>query len=75
MPCPNGVNIPRVFELFSLGKLHDDMDAMRREYARMPVESLADACQECRECGEKCPQSIPISEWMPKVHEALSARR
>ena len=25
----------------------------------------------CGACTEKCPQSIPISEWMPVVHEVL----
>jgi predicted aldo/keto reductase-like oxidoreductase len=26
---------------------------------------------QCRECEELCPQGIPISEWMPSVHEVL----
>ena len=29
----------------------------------------ADTCIQCRECEDKCLQSIPISEWMPVVHE------
>ena len=28
-------------------------------------------CTKCGECEEKCPQEIPISEWMPKVHAVL----
>jgi len=28
-------------------------------------------CIQCRECEEKCPQGLPISEWMPVVHRVL----
>ena len=28
-------------------------------------------CIACRECEERCPQHIPISEWMPRVHDLL----
>jgi len=33
------------------------------------------ACTRCRECEPKCPQSILISEWMPKVSEVLAEGR
>ena len=32
----------------------------------------AAACIQCRECEERCPQAIPISEWMPEVHALLA---
>jgi len=38
---------------------------------RMPKEARASVCTQCRECEEKCPQSIPISEWMAVVHQVL----
>ena len=28
-------------------------------------------CEQCDECLDKCPQSIPISTWMPVIHKAL----
>jgi len=31
----------------------------------------ADACIECGECEEKCPQHIPIIEQLKETHEAL----
>ena len=34
-------------------------------------ETRASGCVECRACEDKCPQGIPISEWMPKVHSVL----
>jgi predicted aldo/keto reductase-like oxidoreductase len=72
MPCPNGVDIPRNFAVYNEGVMYDKPDRAREEYNNwMPEEKRASACIQCRECEEKCPQSIVISEWMPIVHEVL----
>jgi len=72
LPCPNGVNIPAIFELYSDGYVHKDMRTARLLYTRFVGErERAGACQACRACEEKCPQKIAISEWMSKVHAAL----
>jgi len=72
LPCPNGVNIPRNFELYNDAVIHDDPTAPRFTYGRfLGEQERASACIQCRECEEKCPQSIGIAEWMPKVHETL----
>jgi predicted aldo/keto reductase-like oxidoreductase len=75
MPCPNGVNIPRNFELFNNGVMYDIIDHVREWYGQFKEEARASACIQCRECESKCPQSIPISEWMPVVHEVLGEGR
>jgi predicted aldo/keto reductase-like oxidoreductase len=72
MPCPNGVDIPRNFEVYNEGVMYDKPDSARDGYNNwMPEEARASQCVQCRECEEKCPQSILISEWMPIVHEVL----
>jgi predicted aldo/keto reductase-like oxidoreductase len=73
-PCPNKINIPRLFELYNNASMYNTLDESRREYARMPMEERADMCLDCDECEDKCPQHIPISAWMPQVHEALRGR-
>jgi len=74
MPCPNGVDIPRNFELYNQGVVYNHLDLMRAIYrgGHMPEDQRASACKACRTCEEKCPQQIRISEWMPRVHEELS---
>jgi hypothetical protein len=73
MPCPNGVNIPRNFKTYNGGLIYDKLDHARGIYRWLSkdMNAGADKCIQCRECEDKCPQSIPISEWMPVVHEVL----
>ncbi len=72
LPCPNGVQLPRNFELYNQAVMHDSPDLSRAMYNwHMPQEERAQHCIACRECEEKCPQQIEISEWMPKVHDSL----
>ena len=75
MPCPNGVDIPRNFATFNTGVMYNAFEDARRRYLRMPEEARASACIQCRECEDKCPQDILISEWMPLVHEVLGEGR
>jgi hypothetical protein len=79
MPCENGVEIPRIFQLYSDGVMYDDMRTARFFY-RMALSGLredqrADNCIECGKCEEKCPQKIEIGEWLKKVHAELGPRK
>ncbi len=72
MPCPNGVNIPLNFEIFNDAHLHDDVAGARLRYQLFLGDNeRAGACINCDTCEPQCPQLIPISDWMPKVHTLL----
>lgn len=72
MPCPNGVNIPRNLELYNIAIAYNKPDVSRESYSRwMPKEQRASACAACGSCEEKCPQHIPVKEYMPRVHDLL----
>jgi predicted aldo/keto reductase-like oxidoreductase len=71
LPCPNGVNIPRVFEIYNDAKIYGDEQSARISYAWLEEEQRADLCLECHECLEKCPQQIEIPDWLSKAHELL----
>jgi uncharacterized protein len=71
LPCTVGLNIPRLFDTLNRGAMYGTLDEARRRYERMSEEQRAAACIACRECEEKCPQSIPISEWMVHIDEIL----
>lgn len=72
MPCPNGVDIPRNFELYNDAVAYNDMGKARWMYNNsFPKEQRAGACVACKTCEEKCPQKITISEWMQRIDEEL----
>jgi predicted aldo/keto reductase-like oxidoreductase len=72
LPCPNNVAIPRVFGAYNEGMMYDKPDVMRKWYKQwIPAENQASACIACLDCETKCPQNIPISEWMPIVQQVL----
>lgn len=72
--CPQGVTIPYNFQTYNQYVLSGDMDRAQWEYTTtIPLNgATAGACIGCRACEERCPQKIPISEWMPKI-DALFA--
>lgn len=81
MPCPMNVDIPGNFGNYNDGITYDKPDASRGQYGWwknahemgiMPVDVRAGGCIQCGACEAKCPQSISISKWMPKIHEVLS---
>lgn len=72
MPCPHGVDIPRNFELYNQGAAYGDYNLSKALYTwHFKEDQRASACTACKECEEKCPQKIQISQWMPKIHKTL----
>jgi len=69
MPCPNGVEIPRIFELYNNAIIYDDPLMGRVIYE--VLKKRADQCIDCGDCIEACPQEIPIAEWLQKAHALL----
>ena len=77
MPCPNGVEIPRIFKIYNEAIMYGDPRTGRLRYrgpGGLKEEQCADQCTECEECLEACPQEIPIPEWLQKAHELLGPK-
>lgn len=74
IPCPEGVHIHQIFELYNDGQRYKDGVRPRMTYNRYLGGNKADACVECFECEEKCPQEIPIVEWLQTVHKWMTAK-
>ena len=74
IPCPNGVEIPRIFQIYNECIMYDDPRTGRFRYrgsGELKEEARADRCTECGECMDACPQEIEITDWLKKVHELL----
>lgn len=71
LPCPSGVNIPRIFAIYNDGLMYNDLKGARAAYGWLKEEERADQCTECGQCEELCPQQIEIRQWLAKVHQLL----
>ena len=77
MPCPNGVEIPRVFSLYNDAMIYGDATRPRKMYSNERMfksEQRADKCTKCEICLEKCPQQLPIPDLLEKAHAFLTAK-
>jgi len=78
MPCPAGVDIPGCFDAYNKMHLFGNVEEAKFIYAlRMSDELLnsspgyASQCTACGACLDKCPQHIPIPDFMADVAAEL----
>lgn len=83
LPCPFGVDIPHCFSLFNdyhQGGFRHRLIA-RGKYGlwlvagRGGTPADASLCHHCLRCEEECPQEIPITTELEKVHRTLGGLR
>jgi predicted aldo/keto reductase-like oxidoreductase len=74
MPCPSDVSIPVCFETYNKMHMFGEAEATKFSYAIRMSGILVDGkpkyasqCVECGECLEKCPQLIPIPDFLANV--------
>jgi predicted aldo/keto reductase-like oxidoreductase len=72
MPCPQGVAIPDILELYNDAQMYGDPSRQRFFYTWLDEDERADQCTACGECEGKCPQGIAVSGWMEKAQAFLA---
>jgi len=74
LPCPQNVNIPRVFSTYNQHQLNKpNMSSLIFYHHEMIKRGIAgDCCIECGQCTEKCPQSLDIPDLLKEAHKELS---
>ncbi|MFP3156173.1 aldo/keto reductase [Lachnospiraceae bacterium ZAX-1] len=70
MPCPKGLDIPKIFSLMNYHKIYDITAYAKEEYKAL--EKNATACVECKSCQKKCPQKLAIIKQLKETHQALA---
>jgi hypothetical protein len=75
-PCPQGVDIPRIFQYVQWHSAFDLKESSRQRYSWLgkgweEKHKPATACIECGECEPKCPQKIAIREKLKAAHRIL----
>ena len=65
MPCPQGVDVPRLFELYNDAVMYSDMETARALY-QLEKHDI-DSCNQCGLCVDACGREIPILDWLKEL--------
>jgi len=65
MPCPRGIDVPRIFELYNDAVIYDDIETARSIYREEGHD--IERCNECGLCENACGRNIPIIDWLKKA--------
>lgn len=75
LPCPAGVNIPKIFSIYNDCFIYGDQRFPQRLYSiAMNASARADNCTGCGQCEAACPQQIPIIDKLAESHRLLSQK-
>ena len=74
LPCPSGVDIPRVFAMYNHYKANNNKIYFMNNYQSLRESEQAGNCTSCSACVERCPQAIAIPEFMAEVAEVVAQK-
>ena len=73
MPCPMGVDIPRIFSIYNYYKNLGFRIPFDNGYASLTAKEKASSCVDCGKCEKECPQHIKIPELMREINDFAQA--
>jgi uncharacterized protein len=65
MPCPLGIDAPRIFEIYNDAIMYGDVDTARSIYGDEGHEAAS--CSECGLCARRCAKRLPIPDLLKRV--------
>lgn len=73
MDCPDGVNIPGVFEAYNRLKIFENKIASKVEYINLGREHYGNRCTSCGKCLSLCPQNIAVPQQLSMAHGTFAS--
>ena len=74
VPCPSGVEIPRIFSIYNDYSIFGGAKEFKEMYKGLMNEGKdASSCVECGQCESECPQHISIIDKLKEAHEVLTS--
>jgi len=71
MPCPEGIDVPRIFEIYNDAMKYRDVETGRCIYR--DEQHWAANCTQCGVCVRACAKSLPILDWLQPAHDLLTS--
>jgi predicted aldo/keto reductase-like oxidoreductase len=72
MPCPQGIDVPRIFELYNDAIIYNDTKTARSIYCI--EQHSAGSCNECGLCEKACAKRLAVMDWLKAARELLDRR-
>lgn len=75
MPCPSGVDIAKVFDMYNDSCMYEDPMYGRLWYNSpygFNQDQRADRCTRCGDCATRCPQKIAIPDCLERAHSEMA---
>ncbi|MBN1568500.1 MAG: aldo/keto reductase [Acidobacteria bacterium] len=69
MPCPEGIDVPRIFEVYNDAFIYEDAETARTLY-RSELHNIG-RCTQCGICRDRCVKRLPILEWLDHARSLL----
>jgi predicted aldo/keto reductase-like oxidoreductase len=70
MPCPQGIDLPRIFELYNDAIMYNDIKTARSLYCG--EQQSGDSCTECSICENACAKRLAMLDWLKAAHQLLA---
>lgn len=69
MPCPEGINIPKLMSIYRKWKVYGLKEHARNAYAQIPESENHLVCTECGRCVEECPNDLNVPEILKELEQ------
>ena len=78
LPCPQGINIPRMMDAYNHkilggGDSKQIIDRLKWHWSTTPEE--ATVCSVCGQCNERCTQHLPVSDRMQEIAQLAEEKK
>jgi predicted aldo/keto reductase-like oxidoreductase len=69
MPCPEGIDVPRFYEIYNDALIYDDIETARSQCALEQVHP--GDCTECGLCERRCTKRLHMIDWLKEGRSYL----
>jgi len=70
MPCPQNLNIAAILRFHTLHSAYSLKDWAKGLYGGLEIK--ADKCNRCKECEQKCPYKLLITDLLKEAKNSLT---
>jgi len=71
MPCPQGIDVPRIFELYNDAIIYNDPKTARSLYYN--EQHHLDTCTECGVCDNACAKRLAMLAWFKAARQLFDS--